>query len=168
MKANYMIIDQKTLDPLFELKNGQALLNELIELEETGQYDRIDIGKTWDALHFILTGVTAGAPIYDNKLSEAIVGIHNFAFFKEGDPFITVTESDELNEIIEAMETIDFKEMLEMFDYQKLKTNDIYPKGIWKNPRAALKKELDKDFQNILELYTKAKSNNHHIMVSIL
>ncbi len=164
-----MIIGQEVLNTLFKLKDGQALFNELIELEETGKYEHIGIGKTWDALHFLLTGITAGEPIYDNKLSEAIVGVHNFHFFKADDPFITGTENSELGEIIDAMEAIDFKEILNSFDYEE-KTqakNDIYPKGIWGNPREALKEELNKDFENILKLYKKAKEKGHHIIVSI-
>ena len=117
MLAQYMMIDKATLDALFTLKNGKALSQKLFELEETGKYETYGIGKTWDALHFVLTGTSASEPIWDNKLSEAIVGIHLFNYYKSDDDYITVSENVELSDIITAIEEIDLEEVFQSFDF---------------------------------------------------
>lgn len=168
MLARYMMIDKATLDDLFTLKNGNALSQKLFELEETKKYQMYGIGKTWDALHFILTGVSASTPIYDNKLSEGIVGVHQFHFYKDGDDYITGTENTELSNIISAMENVNLKKILYSFDFNNPKNKEIYPNGIFEAPVDNLLKELEAVFQGMLKFYKSAFKNNHHILVSIL
>lgn len=168
MLAEYMAIDQATLESLFKLENGSALAHELFELEESEKYERYGIAKTWDAIHLILTGVSASEPIADDKLSEAIVGVHLFHYYQDGDDYIAAIDASELESIIAAMEQVDLEMMIRSFDFSNPKVKEIYPSGILDAPIEDLIKEFVTDFQGMIQFYKKALQNNLHIIVSIL
>ena len=90
--ANYMMVDEATLDSMMKL-NNEELMEKLEELEDNEYYD---MDKLWDGLHFLLTGISAGTPIEENPLSEAIVGVHNFNEEEDEADFIACIEADEL------------------------------------------------------------------------
>lgn len=167
MIAEYLMIDEKTLDSLMEL-NSQSLTERVIDLGEQENAERISIGKIWDALHYLLTDFSASNPIEGNKLSEAIVGIHPFIIDEEEADFISCTENEELPEIIEALENIDFQKLFLTFDPKLLEKAKIYPNGIWKERKENLLKEMEIEFLKIIHFYRKSLSSNKHIIVSIL
>lgn len=70
--ANY----QSTTD--IELEKFMCL-DDVEEAQENENLEICDIDKTWDALHFLLTGKSANEPIEDNLISEAIVGQFNIS-----------------------------------------------------------------------------------------
>ncbi len=167
MIAEYLMVDEETLNSLMEL-NNEDLTNKLFEIEESEKFERIDIDKVWDALHCFLTGVCASEPIEGNKLSEAIVGIHNFNIDDEDAGFITCTENEELIEIIDAIEKIEFDKLVSNFDPKVLKKNKVYPKGIEQDSKEQLIREFKEALTKILEFYKKAVATKHHVIVSIL
>lgn len=167
MIAEYLMIDQETLDSLIDLSN-EDLTNKIFEIEETEKFERIDIDKIWDVLHFFLTGVSASEPIEDNKLSEAVVGVDNFNPDDENADFVSLIKNEALAEIVTAIEKVDFEKLATNFDLQLLKKNKIYPNGIWKDDRAQLLEEIKESLNSILDFYKKALLTKHHIIVSIL
>lgn len=167
MIAEYLMIDQETLDSLIDLSN-EDLTNKIFEIEETEKFERIDIDKIWDVLHFFLTGVSASEPIEDNKLSEAVVGVDNFNPDDENADFVSLIKNEALAEIVTAIEKVDFEKLTTNFDLQLLKKNKIYPNGIWKDDRAQLLEEIKESLNLILDFYKKALLTKHHIIVSIL
>lgn len=167
MIAEYLMVDEETLNKLMELDN-EELTNEIFEIEDTEKFPCIDIDKIWDALHCFLTGVSAANPIEDDKLSEAIVGVHNFNIEDEDADFVTCTENEELEEIIKALENIDFENLSANFDPLILKKNKVYPNGIWQEDREVLLKEFRTALDEILSFYKQALQTEHHIIVSIL
>ena len=167
MIAEYLMIDEETLNSLMDL-NNEDLTNKLFEIEESGKFVCMDIDKIWDALHCFLTGVSASEPIEGDKLSEAIVGIHNFNIDDEDADFITCTENEELTEIITAIEKIEFDKLASNFDPKTLKKNKVYPKGIEQDSKEQLLGEFKQALSEILEFYKKAVSTKHHVIVSIL
>lgn len=167
MIAEYLMIDQETLDSLIDLSN-EDLTNKIFEIEETEKFERIDIDKIWDVLHFFLTGVSASEPIEDNKLSEAVVGVDNFNPDDENADFVSLIKNEALVEIVTAIEKVDFEKLATNFDLQLLKKNKAYPNGIWKDDRAQLLEEIKESLNSILDFYKKALLTKHHIIVSIL
>ncbi|MCD0476621.1 YfbM family protein [Flavobacterium sp. EDS] len=167
MIAEYLMIDQETLDSLIDLSN-EDLTNKIFEIEETEKFERIDIDKIWDVLHFFLTGVSASEPIEDNKLSEAVVGVDNFNPDDENADFVSLIKNEALAEIVIVIEKVDFEKLTTNFDLQLLKKNKIYPNGIWKDDRAQLLEEIKESLNSILDFYKKALLTKHHIIVSIL
>jgi hypothetical protein len=159
----YMMVDQNTLDNLKKF-NGDELIEELDELEETNEIYNID--KLWDGLHFLLTGVSGNSPIEGNKLSEAIVGIN--VFETDDEDFVSYTEKDELPEIYNAMKNVNIKELDEKFDPKILKKKKIYP-DIWEsNKKDELFKELENEYSGLLKFYEKALEKNMHIIFSVI
>ncbi len=167
MIAEYLMIDQETLDSLIDLSN-EDLTNKIFEIEETEKFERIDIDKIWDVLHFFLTGVSASEPIEDNKLSEAVVGVDNFNPDDENADFVSFIKNEALAEIVTAIEKVDFEKLATNFDLQLLKKNKAYPNGIWEDGRAQLLEEIKESLNSILDFYQKALLTKHHVIVSIL
>lgn len=167
MIAEYLMVDEETLDAFMDLDN-EALTNKLFEIEESGKFEFMNIDKIWDALHCFLTGLSATTPIENDKLSEAVVGIHNFNIEDENADFVTCTENDELPEIIAALEAIDFEKLRADFDPMLLKKKDVYPNGIWDDDKAGLIAEMKIALNDILSFYKKALDTKHHVIVSIL
>lgn len=167
MIAEYLMVDEDTLNSLMEL-NNEDLTNKLFEIEESGKFEFIDIDKIWDALHCFLTGVSASEPIEGDKLSEAIVGIHNFNIDDEDADFIACIENEELTEIITAMEKIEFEKLASNFDPKILKKNKVYPKGIEQDNKEQLIGEFKQALGEILDFYKKALVTKRHVIVSIL
>ena len=73
MIANY----QSTTD--IELEKFMCF-DDVEEAQENENVEICDIDKMWDALHFLLTGKSAGESVEDNLISEAIVGQFNICF----------------------------------------------------------------------------------------
>lgn len=162
-----MMLDEATLESMMTL-NAEEVSEKTIDIEEAASFESIDIDKIWDALHFFLTGVTAGQPIDGNKLSEAVVGVHSFNPEDENADFITCTENSELPEIIAALENFDFEKRAKEFNLLSLKQNEIYPSGIWEDHKEDLMKDFKTSIKSLIDFYKKALASKHHIIVSIL
>ena len=160
--ANYMMIDEPTLERFMKL-DGDGLTDAIDELEEEDSNDIYCMDKLWDGLHFLLTGVTASEPIENNKLSEAIVGVHVF----DVEDFVACTEFDELPDIVSELEKVDMEHLLNNVDYSQFKKNEIYP-NIWNNKeKEHLSQELRQEWEGILDFYKKAIEKKAHVIVSI-
>jgi hypothetical protein len=169
MIAEYLMVDDKALQLLKPLKNRE-LISKLFEIEDSGEFEFMDIDKIWDALHFFLAGCSASRPVKGNPLSAAIVGVHNFnEGGNAGDAdFIDWTENRELPGIVAALENFDIKRESEKFETNMLKKNDIYPSGIWEDGREQLIGEFESALNGIRQFYKKALSGSYHIVVRIL
>lgn len=167
MIAEYLMIDEETLNSLVHL-NNEDLTNKLFEIEESEKFERMDIDKLWDVLHFFLTGVSASDPIEYNKLSEGVVGVDNFNPDDENADFVTFIKNEVLTEIIVALEKVDLVKLDANFDLEILKKKHAYPNGIWEEEKADLLEEIKGALNEILIFYKKALLTKHHIIVSIL
>ncbi|MBK8805718.1 MAG: YfbM family protein [Bacteroidales bacterium] len=166
MIAEYIMVDEETLESLMDLNNDE-LTDKLFEIEESEKFESIGIDKIWDALHCFLTGVSAVFPIEGDKLSEAIVGTHVFIEDDDVD-FITCIENEELAEIIQALEKIEFSKLASDFDPKILKENEVYPNGIWDDDKTQLLTEMETAIADLLDFYKSALETKHHVVVSIL
>lgn len=75
--ANYRFLSDKDLKEL-----QTSCLGENVTFEDTQDLNDnteilLDVDKTWDALHFVLTGVSGSEPIKNDSLSEAVVGVYS-------------------------------------------------------------------------------------------
>ncbi|ETT59159.1 hypothetical protein C173_28326 [Paenibacillus sp. FSL R7-277] len=146
MLGQYVMVDEDTLERMMEM-DGSELMNTLEKLIEGGS-EYYDIDKLWEELHLALTGVSASEPIEGDPLSEAVVVVHVFEV-EEEDGFFACTEQDELEDIIAAMQQVDF---------DQLKTD-----GVAEELRAALKVE----FAGLLDFYGKALAGGKHVIFSV-
>jgi len=164
MIAAYMMIDEETLSPLVSLEE-QQLSDRLLEIEESKKFAAVDLDKSWDLLHYYLTGVSASDPIEGDKLSEAVVGVHVMSYEEE---FIACTENEELHAIIEALEEFDIPAHMIKLDKAKIKRAGLYPKGIEEDDTEQLLGEIKEGIGILTGFYKKALEQKQHIIVSIL
>lgn len=163
--ANYMMLDNDTLDSLLELDNDELL--ERINLLEEEKKALYCMGELWDGLHFLLTGTTASTPIEGDELSEAIVGMDVFNDDDDEADFIAYTELERLSEIVVSMKEVDIEKLAESIDFSEFREEEIYP-AIWHDTDAVLlKKELVSTFNNLLAFYEKAQDKQANILISI-
>jgi hypothetical protein len=166
--AVYIAVDQQTLDTLWALED-QEFRDHFVELEENETFKRVDIGKTWDALHCTLTGISASDPIEDNPLSEGIVGV-NPKIFEDDDysVFVSVTYNGELAKILGALDAITPDRLFGMLNTKKLKSQNVYPTGIWNDPPTSLAKELSDELTSLRQFYRESLESGLHVLSTIM
>ena len=160
MIANY----QSTTD--IELEKCMCL-DDVEEAQDNENLEVCDIDKMWDALHFLLTGKSAGESIKDNLISEAIVGQFNISG-EEIEEFISGTKSDRVKEIAKALQELDFETYIDKFDMNAFHQNDIYP-NIWEYEDEAddIKDDLRASFERLKKFYEKMAAQESAVLVSI-
>lgn len=160
--GQYMAVNEETMQHLFETDKNE-LVDKIEELEEADNNEIYGVDKLWDGLHFLLTGVSASEPIENNKLSEAVVGVHVF----NSEDYVAGTAYEELKEIIKTMEQVDFERLKNTFEISEFKKADIYP-NIWAKENAgSLFQELKTEFFNLLTFYKQISKDKLHVLVSI-
>lgn len=160
MRAAYTLIDEGTLDRLVSL-SPEILVSTLEDLEQSGAPTTY-LDKAWDGLHFLLTGVSAGAPREDDPLSEAVVGVHAFG----GEDFVGCTEHDELDTIIAALDAVDLDGLLDHADFTAFAAAGIYPNA-WNDDPATLRAELSDAFAELHAVHRRAADAGQHLAISI-
>ena len=163
--ATYLMVDQDDMTTL--LDSSADLLGAVAELEQDPEHDSIDIDTLWDALHFVLTGVTASEPLDDDPLSDAIVGVQ--LFFEDDDAdFIAFTPNPDLPPIIAALKAIDLPARVRAFVPTSEQRVSSYPDGIFEGDREALLAALFVALESIIEFYVRAAETGKHVVVSIV
>lgn len=164
--CQYIAVDDATLDYLVELDNT-SLLAMLSEISVDKDVPKYEIGKLWDGLHFMLTGLPASLAAENNPLSEAIVGVHVFNDDDEDADFVGCIESDELEQIVDALKRIDIDALAASFDTDDYREKKIRP-NIWKkDDEAILFKALTAELNNLTAFYDAASQNGWNIVVFI-
>ena len=137
------------------------------ELEEKDGTELCDIDKMWDALHFLLNGLSAlyGDP-QDNILSEFIIG--SKCFDDDSEEFKRYIPTERVAEIADKLNEIDFQDYLKDFDMNKFAENGIYP-DIWEydEEREEIMEELSEHFDNLKEFYNEVAKNKNIVVVTI-
>jgi len=136
-------------------------------LEEKDGTELCDIDKMWDALHFLINGISA---IYgateDNILSEFIIGSENFN--DESEEFQRYIPTERVIEIAKKLNEINFQDYLKNFDMTNFAENGIYP-DIWDyiEEKEEIMEELSEHFENLKEFYNKVAKNKNIVVVTI-
>lgn len=163
MLANYMEADNELINKMRGMASEDIF--ELVEeLEDEVELSVAELGKMWDGLHFLLTGVSASKPIENDLISEAIVG--ECAFDGE-DEYIAYTYPDRLKKIYNALQEVDFVKLKEKFSTKEFAEQEIYP-DIWVIERKEdLFEELLEAFECLKAFYGELVSRNKGAIVSI-
>ena len=165
MIACYMEADGDLIEK-FRKKSTEDLFEEIEELEEAGSVKVYDMDKMWDGLHFVLTGVSAVAPIENHLLSEAVVGTAMFSGDESAD-FISYIYPKRVREISDALNKFDIDHALSDFSPRNLAQNGIYP-DIWdEDDKDFLKDELLTTFNELKRFFSDMSNDHKGIIVSI-
>ena len=150
--ANYQYLSDTNLQ---ELKSFYAEVDDIFEEVEDWNDEAeilLDIDKMWDALHFVLTGVSCSEPIENNALSEAVVGVFSIDGIEE---YISYIEKSRIKNIVFALDNFDIEKALETFSMEECKEAELYP-NIWgyEEETDEIKEEIMDYFQNIKDFYS--------------
>ena len=164
MCAIYQEVKKEDFKKLLE---SDDFFETIEELEEKDGTELCDIDKMWDALHFLLNGLSAiyGAP-EDNLLSEFIIGSESFN--DEAEEFARYIPTEKVIEIVKKLNEINFQDYLKGFDMTNFVENGIYP-DIWDytEEREEIMEELSEHFENLKEFYNKVAENKNIVVVTI-
>ena len=164
MYAMYQEVKKEDFKKLLE---SDDFFETIEDLEEKDGTELCDIDKMWDALHFLLNGLSAiyGAP-EDNLLSEFIIGSESFN--DEAEEFARYIPTERVAEIANKLNEIDFQDYLKDFDMNKFAENGIYP-DIWEydEEREEIMEELSEHFETLKEFYNKVAKNKNIVVVTI-
>ena len=164
MYAMYQEVKKEDFKKLLE---SDDFFETIEELEEKDGTELCDIDKMWDALHFLLNGLSAihGIP-EDNILSEFIIGSENFN--DEAEEFARYIPTERVIKIAKKLNEINFEDYLKDFDMNRFAENGIYP-DIWSydEEREEIMEELSEHFDNLKEFYNEVAKNKNIVVVTI-
>ena len=164
MIANYQ---ESTDQELENLKGSADFVDAVEELQETKEIDLYDIDKMWDALHFLLTGISACEPIENDPISEAIVGQFNISG-EDVEEFVSGTSAQRVKEIAKALQELDFAAYAEKFNMRSFAEHDIYP-NIWsyENEAEEILDDMRGCFEGLKQFYLRMAEKDAAVLVSI-
>lgn len=163
--ANYQYLSDNNLQ---ELKSFYAEEDDIFEEVEDWNDEAeilLDIDKMWDALHFVLTGVSCSEPIKNNPLSEAVVGVFSIDGIEE---YISYIEKSRIKDIVLALDNFDIEKALETFNIEECKEAELYP-NIWgyEEETDEIKEEIMDYFQDMKDFYKQVLEEDGNVLVTI-
>ena len=163
--ANYQYLSDTNLQ---ELKSFYAEEDDIFEEVEDWNDEAeilLDIDKMWDALHFVLTGVSCIEPIKNNPLSEAVVGVFSIDGIEE---YISYIEKSRIKDIVFALDNFDIEKALETFSMEECKEAELYP-NIWgyEEETEEIKEEIMDYFQDMKDFYKQVLEEDGNVLVTI-
>ena len=163
--ANYQYLSDNNLQ---ELKSFYAEEDDIFEEVEDWNDEAeilLDIDKMWDALHFVLTGVSCIEPIKNNPLSEAVVGVFPIDGIEE---YISYIEKSRIKDIVFALDNFDIEKALKIFSMKECKEAELYP-DIWdyEEETAEIKEEIMDYFQIMKDFYKQVLEEDGNVLVTI-
>ena len=163
--ANYQYLSDTNLQ---ELKSFYAEEDDIFEEVEDWNDEAeilLDIDKMWDALHFVLTGVSCIEPIKNNPPSEAVVGVFPIDGIEE---YISYIEKSRIKNIVFALDNFDIERALETFSMEECKEAELYP-NIWgyEEETDEIKEEIMDYFQDMKDFYKQVLEEDGNVLVTI-
>ena len=163
--ANYQYLSDANLQ---ELKSFYAEEDDIFEEVEDWNDEAeilLDIDKMWDALHFVLTGVSCSETIENNALSEAVVGVFPIDGIEE---YISYIEKSRIKNIVFALDNFDIEKALETFSMKECKEAELYP-DIWdyEEETDEIKEEIMDYFQDMKDFYKQVLEEDGNVLVTI-
>ena len=161
LRANYQYLSDKDLVALKQFDNDDDIFETVEDWNEEAEI-LLDIDKNWDLLHYMLTGVSASDPIWEDPLSEAVVGVTSIEKIED---FIAYVEKGRVSDILKALEDFDMESALESFSLKEGKEADLYP-SIW-DYEDEIKEDLLDCFERMKDFYKEISEADGNVLVTI-
>lgn len=163
--ANYQYLSDTNLQELKSFYAEEDAIFEEVEDWNDEAEILLDIDKMWDALHFVLTGVSCIEPIKNNPLSEAVVGVFSIDGIEE---YISYIEKSRIKDIVFALDNFDIEKALKTFSMKECKEAELYP-NIWgyEEETEEIKEEIMDYFQNMKDFYKQVSEEDGNVLVTI-
>ncbi len=157
MIGNLLAVTQKELD---SLNDNPESISEV--LYETREDDVIDLDKSWQVIHFILTGSPYGG---NPPICNAIFGLQPIGEEDVGYGPAMGTPSEVVSKISAALSDISENEFCKMFNPESIAKADIYPQ-IWSED-GILNDYIVPNFNELKAFYSEAAANNLAVITFI-
>lgn len=158
-----LLQDPERLDAFYghETENNDALFAFYRNLEAQGLY--LEIGKDWQALHYLLTGkVEDSVTTVPPPLGNVVVGgtpTWDAAYGKAR--YLT---PDEVRDVAAALTAIDEDDLREQFDVAAFLEEDIYPFGSWDEDCVD---ELLEVFEQVRDFFAQAARSGDVVLLEM-
>ena len=164
LRANYQYLSDKDLMELKKFDNEDDIFEKVEDWNEESEI-LLDIDKNWDLLHYMLTGVSASNPIWEDPLSEAVVGVTSIEKIED---FIAYIEKDRVSDILKALEDFDMESALESCSLEEGKEAELYP-DIWDydDEEEEIKEDLLDCFERMKDFYKEILEADGNVLVTI-
>ena len=164
LRANYQYLSDKDLVALKKFDNEDDIFETVEDWNDEAEI-LLDIDKNWDLLHYMLTGVSASDPIWEDPLSEAVVGVTSIEKIED---FIAYINKDRVSDILKALEDFDMESALESFSLEEGKEAELYP-DIWDydDEEDEIKEDLLDCFERMKEFYKEILEVDGNVLVTI-
>ncbi|AYA99746.1 YfbM family protein [Lachnoanaerobaculum umeaense] len=164
LRANYQYLSDKDLVALKKFDNEDDIFETVEDWNDEAEI-LLDIDKNWDLLHYMLTGVSASDPIWEDPLSEAVVGVTSIEKIED---FIAYINKDRVSDILKALEDFDMESALESFSLEEGKEAELYP-DIWDydDEEEEIKEDLLDCFERMKEFYKEILEADGNVLVTI-
>lgn len=164
LRANYQYLSDKDLVALKKFDNEDDIFETVEDWNDEAEI-LLDIDKNWDLLHYMLTGVSASDPIWEDPLSEAVVGVTSIEKIED---FIAYINKDRVSDILKALEDFDMESALESFSLEEGKEAELYP-DIWDydDEEDEIKEDLLDCFERMKDFYKEVLEADGNVLVTI-
>lgn len=157
MIGNLLAVPQEKLDELYE--HPESVSKVLYEVYED---DVVDLDKSWQVIHFVLTGSAyEGTP----PLCHAIFGQLPIGEEEVGYGPALGTRYQLVSEISSALSNISEDEFCNRFNPESIAKADIYP-PVWSEP-GVLNDYVLPNFRTLKRFYSEAAANRHAVITFI-
>ncbi|MDO4645416.1 MAG: YfbM family protein [Propionibacteriaceae bacterium] len=158
----YTAVDDETFKQISFL-NKEKLPVQIAELEKKDDVPSCDLGKLWDGLHYLLTGIRTQDAVDEGLHSEVILGIKPL---KIGYDFASGIPAADVVRIADAIELVDINALIRAADFQAFEAAGVYP-AIWDEDPELLRDELTGYFHQLRDFYRQARDRGHSVIVGI-
>ena len=157
MAGNYVAIDSDTLQEIID--------NELDLLEiDPNEYPTLDIDKAWEAIHFLLCGVSFdGNPPFGYVVPMR----EENALDTEFDNGAFAITHQQVQEAYNCIKDIGEQELRAKFNIKSFVENEIYP-GVVDDDENSFFEYFNEKFKLIQDFYKKAFENNSGIVFYVM
>ncbi|MFT3868075.1 MAG: YfbM family protein [Nibricoccus sp.] len=151
-----------TTEHAARIQNDEALLDALIQ-EGKGAKRSVDFDKSWDGMHYLLTGVAKP----DGSIgSKAIFGGSPVGS-DLGYPKARVLAPKEVQEIAAMLEKLSFATLAKHYDPKEMQRLKIYPE-IWETNPVQLKDYLSSYYRQLVAFYKEAARAEACVVIRII
>lgn len=172
--ANYYAIKKEMIDQFktIVLENGhkpEVIFKRLetYQVENKELYFTLD--RSWDGLHFLLTGYDSDDTANENKnLSQlaiyyAIMGEEAL----DQKSCIYFTHSDTVKTIVKVLEDVNIDDLVAHIDLEKLNAANLYPNFWYNQDKDRVSNLFKLYFEGLRAFYLKILANDYAVLITI-
>ncbi len=152
---------QVTQDKILEIDKDTSIIPQI--LHDNKNYPQLNIDKSWDGIHFLLTGKMIGDKFDQSNPLEWVMagwGEWGLEVGYGASRFVAPKEVTQLSHILSELKDDDLKKR---FDPVKMNDIGIYPDGIWDEEN--ILNWLMDNFHQVKDFYIDAAKKGNAVLI---